>query len=310
MFRFIITFLVFCNLVAGHAFFQELWVDGKDQATSCIRMPKSNSPVKDVMSPDMRCNAGGSVGVPGICDAQAGANLTVEMHQQPNDRKCSNEAIGGRHFGPVMIYMCAVPDAKTATGDCSWVKMSEDTYAGSDASWGTEILSHHCGKKSFILPPSLKAGNYLVRAEAVALHTAGSPNGAQFYMSCYQVNVKSTGTQVLPKGVSFPGAYKSTDPGILVDIYQNQGSYGKKKYIAPGPEVWNFSAGAANPKVSAVPVVPASPKTPAMPVPASPKTSAMPVPAKPKTPAMPAAVSPQMPAKPKHKSGGRVDPDQ
>ena len=71
MFRaFITTSLVFSNLVAGHALFQELWVDGKDQAASCIRMPKSNSPVKDVMSPDMRCNTGGSVGVPGICDAQ------------------------------------------------------------------------------------------------------------------------------------------------------------------------------------------------------------------------------------------------
>jgi hypothetical protein len=33
--------------------------------------------------------------------------------------------------------MCSVPDVKTATGDCSWVKISEDTYAGSDSSWGT-----------------------------------------------------------------------------------------------------------------------------------------------------------------------------
>jgi cellulase len=70
MFRAIITSLVLTNLVAGHAIFQELWVGGKDQATSCIRMPKSNSPVNDVNSPNMRCNAGGSVGVPGICDVQ------------------------------------------------------------------------------------------------------------------------------------------------------------------------------------------------------------------------------------------------
>lgn len=57
-------------------------------------------------------------------------------------------------------------------------------------------------------------------------------------MSCYQVNVSGEGSEVLPKGISFPGAYKNTDPGILVDIYQSNGSYGKHVYIAPGPEVW------------------------------------------------------------------------
>jgi len=31
----------------------------------------------------------------------AGDQLTVEMHQQPGDRSCANEAIGGDHFGPV-----------------------------------------------------------------------------------------------------------------------------------------------------------------------------------------------------------------
>jgi hypothetical protein len=36
-----------------------------------------------------------------------------------------------------MIYMCDVPDAKTSNGDCSWVKIAEDSYAGTDASWGT-----------------------------------------------------------------------------------------------------------------------------------------------------------------------------
>jgi len=132
--------------------------------------------------------------------------------------------------------MCAVPDAKKANGDCSWVKIAEDSYAGTDASWGTEKLNKNCGKKNFTVPKNLKAGNYLVRAEAVALHTAGGQNGAQFYMSCYQVNLTGGGTQSLPAGVKFPGAYKSNDPGILINIYQPN-----IKYIAPGPKVWNGS---------------------------------------------------------------------
>jgi cellulase len=63
------------------------------------------------------------------------------MHQQPSDLSActpkSNPAIGGRHFGPVMIYMCEVPNAASSNGDCSWVKVAEDSYTGTESSWGT-----------------------------------------------------------------------------------------------------------------------------------------------------------------------------
>lgn len=67
--KFIITSLVLASAssVLGHATFQALWVNGVDQAATCVRPPKSNSPVQDVKSNDLRCNVGGSVGVPGIC---------------------------------------------------------------------------------------------------------------------------------------------------------------------------------------------------------------------------------------------------
>lgn len=34
------------------------------------------------------------------------------------------------------------------------------------------------------IPSDIAAGDYLLRAEALALHTAGQANGAQFYMTC------------------------------------------------------------------------------------------------------------------------------
>ena len=78
-------------------------------------------------------------------DAIAGDQLTVEMHQQPNDRSCANEAIGGDHYGPInvcivahsfhedllrrisfKIYMAKVDDATTAVGSsAAWFKVSE-----------------------------------------------------------------------------------------------------------------------------------------------------------------------------------------
>lgn len=35
----------------------------------------------------------------------AGDSVTVEMHQQPNDRSCSDEAIGGDHWGPINVSL-------------------------------------------------------------------------------------------------------------------------------------------------------------------------------------------------------------
>jgi cellulase len=130
------TVLYFFGGVSAHAVFNSFFINGK-QNDSCIRAHNNNSPVTDVRSNDMRCNRGGAVGVPGVCSVQAGDTIAVQMHQQPNDHACKPEAIGGRHFGPVMIYMCEVSDAKSSNGDCSWVKVAEDSYAGTEASWGT-----------------------------------------------------------------------------------------------------------------------------------------------------------------------------
>lgn len=72
------------------------------------------------------------------------------MHQQPGQRDCGTEALGGNHYGPVYVYMAKVDDATTADGaSASFFKVAEDTYNGTTASWGTEILNANCGKKTF-----------------------------------------------------------------------------------------------------------------------------------------------------------------
>ncbi|KAF1989026.1 lytic polysaccharide monooxygenase [Aulographum hederae CBS 113979] len=231
--------LVAAGTVSAHATFQDLWVGTKDEAETCVRPASTNSPITSVTSPDIRCNAGGAKGVAGLCKVSAGSPVSVEMHQQPGDRSCTNEALGGKHYGPVNIYMSPVADATTDDGSGEWFKVAQDTYAGTDESWGTEMLNTNCGKKTFTVPKELKAGQYLVRAEAIALHTAGSEGGAQFYLGCYQVEVEGTGTATPPASamVKFPGAYKATDPGIKVDIYTKP-----LEYQAPGPEVWPSAA--------------------------------------------------------------------
>lgn len=62
--------------VLGHATFQELWVDGVDQAGTCVRLPASNSPVQDVTSAAMTCNSAGPVA--GLCAVDGtSSNLTL-----------------------------------------------------------------------------------------------------------------------------------------------------------------------------------------------------------------------------------------
>ncbi|OSD05161.1 lytic polysaccharide monooxygenase [Trametes coccinea BRFM310] len=228
--------------VAAHATFQELWINGVDQGSSCVRLPQSNSPVTSVSTPDLACNASPHPS-DGICQVMPGDEVTVEMHQQPNDRSCATEAIGGDHYGPVLVYMAKVDDATTAVGSSAqWFKVAEIGLPSSNPDyWGTEVLNDNCGHYTFKVPSDIAPGNYLIRAEVIALHVASSIGGAQFYMSCYQVNVGGSGS-ANPPTVSIPGAYSATDPGILINIYEPLSTYtipGPTPYATTSPAVAN-----------------------------------------------------------------------
>jgi lytic cellulose monooxygenase (C1-hydroxylating) len=136
------------------------------------------------------------------------------------------------------VYMSKVSDSSKADGSDPFFKIFEDTWAkasstsqGSDDYWGTKDLNKNCGKMDLKIPEGLAPGDYLLRAEAIALHTASSPGGAQFYLTCFQLTVTGSGS-TSPSGVKFPGAYKATDPGIEINIYQVLSTY-----VAPGPSV-------------------------------------------------------------------------
>lgn len=81
------------------------------------------------------------------------------------------------------------------------------------------------------LPSCIPAGKYLMRNEHIAIHTASSVGGAQFYLSCAQLQITGGGSTNPRDLVAFPGAYKATDPGILINInYPIPTSY-----VNPGP---------------------------------------------------------------------------
>lgn len=236
-FQFSVLAALAATQAMGHATFQQLWINGEDQGSTCARLPASNSPVTDVSSNALRCNANPAA-AKGKCGVSAGDTVTVEMHQQPNDRSCANEAIGGNHFGPVMAYLTKVDNAATADGSTGWYKIYEDSwaknpsgYSGSDDFWGVKDMNKCCGLVDVPIPQDTPAGDYLLRAEVIALHTAGGVGGAQLYMTCYQLTVDGNGN-ASPATVKFPGAYSAQDPGILFNMYAPVSSY-----KAPGPAV-------------------------------------------------------------------------
>lgn len=83
------------------------------------------------------------------------------------------------------------------------------------------------------IPKCLADGEYLLRGEHIALHSASSVGGAQLYISCAQVSVSGgSGTYSPSKTVSIPGAYSPNDPGLVVNIYYPVPT----NYKPPGPE--------------------------------------------------------------------------
>ncbi|KFY55231.1 hypothetical protein V497_07119 [Pseudogymnoascus sp. VKM F-4516 (FW-969)] len=167
------------------------------------------NPVQDVSSLDIRCNVDGSTNTASTLDVTAGSKIgfsaTPDIY----------------HPGPVLAYLAKVPSGQTAaTWDGSgsvWFKIYEDgpTGLGTQLAWPSDAAT----SVSFTIPSATPDGEYLVRVEHIALHSASASGGAQFYISCGQINVTGGGSGTPGPLVAFPGAYSASDPGILIGIY-------------------------------------------------------------------------------------------
>lgn len=104
-----------------------------------------------------------------------------------------------------------------------WFKIYElTTYAITDAGlqWATYIPGTS-GIQNFTvdLPTDLPAGDYLFRAEHIAVHAAEEVGGAQFYIGCAQLTVTGSGAGTPSPVASIPGEYTGTEAGLVLDIY-------------------------------------------------------------------------------------------
>ncbi|KAF3916745.1 Endoglucanase-4 [Dactylellina cionopaga] len=237
---------------SAHTIFQQVWVNGVAQGHIVgLRVPSYDGPINDVTSNDIICNGGPNpLNKPysqTIIQVPAGASITMEWHHTLDGANPSDSAdpVDPGHKGPIMAYLAAVPSAlqDSVTG-LKWFKVYEDGWDPATNVWAVDKLYAAKGLVTFKLPDCIPSGNYFLRGELIALHGAGSNLGAQFYMECAQINIVGGGS-ASPPTVSFPGAYKQNDPGVLVNIYYPP----LPSYVIPGPRP--FTCGASNPTTAA-----------------------------------------------------------
>ena len=219
---------------------------------SVTRMTKNAQGKNGVESPtsaDIRCYS--SQTAPNVATVPAGATVHYISTQQVN------------HPGPTQYYLAKVPAGSSATkfdgAGAVWFKFhttmptidknKQLTWPGqsnlppspllpcmSEASGTNYGMADEYRTVNATIPAGLPDGEYLLRVEHIALHMAMQANKAQFYIACSQIKITGgTGGGASPGPlVALPGAYKSNDPGILVNL----NAIKPEAYQPPGPAVW------------------------------------------------------------------------
>ena len=157
-----------------------------------------------------------------VAKVAAGGTVDIQWNTWPES-----------HVGPIIDYMAKVDDATSAkAADLEFFKIDE--YGYQDGQWAATKLIANNLTWSVTVPSSIAPGQYVLRHEIIALHSAGQENGAQNYPKCINLEVTGSGTEN-PTGVTADKFYTPTDPGIEVNVYSGDLS----GYKIPGPALFS-----------------------------------------------------------------------
>ncbi|KAI4242001.1 MAG: hypothetical protein L6R40_004228 [Gallowayella cf. fulva] len=196
-------------------------------------------------NPDIICHKGAT---PGSLYATVAAGSTVEL--QWSDWPES-------HHGPVIDYLA------NCNGECTSVDKTKLQFTKIDGeglldytsmpgNWASDKLKAANNSWTVTIPESVAPGNYVLRHEIIALHSAQNPDGAQNYPQCVNLKVTGYGTDKLTSGTLGTQLYTPKDAGIFVNIYS------KLTYTVPGPKLYS-GASSGTPTSDGSPSVTSSP---------------------------------------------------
>ncbi|TFL05287.1 glycosyl hydrolase family 61-domain-containing protein [Pterulicium gracile] len=235
--RALLSLALAATTVSAHYNFDRLIINGvtTGEYEFMRRTTNSNSPLPNIQNKDMVCNVGG------LDAANRAATKTAVVNAGDTIGFNVRDIMG--HPGPVNVYMSKAPAGVTAQnylGDGDWFKVYalgvKQFRPSKGVIWGSmpDTAPQGIPNVQFTLPTALPAGEYLVRMEHIAIHGASEPGGAQFYIGCGQLTVRSSGTGVPSPTVKFPGAYKGNEPGLVFPVYWPP----MLNYTMPGPATW------------------------------------------------------------------------
>ncbi|GAA6029721.1 hypothetical protein JCM8097_001019 [Rhodosporidiobolus ruineniae] len=231
------------STVSAHSIVTNVWVNGEDTAdasvgtaSSYMRSPSSNSPVQDLSSASLSCNDKGTTAVSGYLTVAPGDTIEPEWY---HSGARGADPIDTSHKGPLTTWISPL---SANTEGAVWVEIASEAYYSSSSQWAVDKMVANKGRNTVKIPDNLAPGDYLIRFDLLALHSASSAGSAQFYPNCAQVTVSGSGTQELPAGVEIPGFFTEDTPGIVWDIYYSTEYDVTGDYVAPGTGVWDGSA--------------------------------------------------------------------
>lgn len=207
------------------------WSDPKDLSNGFIAPSAYNTP-------DIICHLEATPGQ-AVAKVAAGGKVDLQWTAWPES-----------HHGPVLDYL-----AKCANDDCTKVEKASLEFfkigqsgliddSAVPGTWASDKLIANNNTWTANIPKDIAPGQYVLRHEIIALHSAGQADGAQNYPQCVNIEVTGSGTAT-PSGVVGTKLYTSDAPGIVVNIYQSL------SYQIPGPTLYAGAASGAQPTAAA-----------------------------------------------------------
>lgn len=173
-------------------------------------------------TPDIICHKSATNGL-GHAIIKAGDKIFIQWNTWPDS-----------HKGPVMDYLAPCDDSCETVDKTTlqFFKIDEGGFlnnSGNGGMWASDTLIANNNSWMVEIPPTIKGGNYVLRHEIIALHSAGSEDGAQNYPQCFNLQITGGGSSS-PSGTLGTKLYNANDPGILINIYTSLSTY-----TIPGP---------------------------------------------------------------------------
>ncbi|KAI6831863.1 hypothetical protein KC340_g9872 [Hortaea werneckii] len=221
--------LALASVASAHYTFSKIAVNGEVQGSDWTYIREHTrgympTKVQEILENDFRCQPGGD----------SGANTQV-LAVNAGDEVDFQGAFGMtsiEHPGPAQVYFSKAPgdDVQSYAGDGDWFKVREALLCSSPAAGADLTKEAWCtwgedGIK-FEVPSNIPSGQYLVRVEHIPLHGAqGSPDGAEYYYSCGQLEVTGSSGEIPAETGQIPGMIQPDDEAVIFNIWTGASEY-------------------------------------------------------------------------------------